>query len=166
MNRWRWALVAALTVPFAAAAFPPLPKPKDNKAADKDVEKAIQGRWEVTGVERGALPGKPVFPAGKLTSTMIVTIKGTEMARTLRIKDRELKAAGAKIKLDARKAPAWFDVSSGKGKVAALTMKGLVKVEGDTMTWTYTTGGGERPKKIDGELGERQLRYTLKRVKP
>jgi uncharacterized protein (TIGR03067 family) len=162
MTRWRWALLLALAVPLAAAAFPPLPKPKENKAAAKDLAKAVQGKWQVTNIERGGALGKGV----KLAYEMTVTIDGEKLARTLKLKDRELKAAAATFVLDATKSPAWFEVKTEVGKVSRLTMKGVVKVDGDKMIWTYTTGNGERPKKIDGDLGEREYRYTLKRVKP
>lgn len=166
MNRWRWALLVALAVPFGAAAFPPLPKPRENKAAALALDKALQGRWEVSKIERGGAAGK----AMNLAYSMTLTIKGSEMARTLKIKDRELKAAGAKITLDAGKRPAWFDISPVGGKVGAKgaigSLLGVVKVSGDTMTWTYAAAGGPRPTTIDGKLGERQYRYTLRRVKP
>jgi uncharacterized protein (TIGR03067 family) len=162
MSRWRWVLLLALAVPPGAAAFPPLPKPKENKAAAKDLAKAVQGKWQVTGIERGGAAGK----GAKVPYQMTVTIDGEKLARTLKLKDKELKAVASTFVLDTTKSPAWFEVKSELGKVSRVTMKGVVKVDGDRMIWTYTTGNGERPKKIDGELGEREFRYTLKRVKP
>src|SRR5262249_34842597 len=164
MTRGRWALFVARGVPLAAAAFPPLPKPKEKKATAKDIEKALQGSWEVTRIERGGAKGAAKLPA---TATMTLTIKGTDLTRSLWMKDRELKAAPGTIKLDASKSPAWFDVPWGKGRVSTVAnMKGRVRVDGDTMTWPYTLGGENRPTKIDGALAARQYRYTLKRVKP
>lgn len=154
------ALVAAIALP--AGAYPPVPKAKDKKPDAKEIAKAIQGTWEVTKIERAgaAMP--------KINYTMTVKIDGTSMTQIAHLQGRELKLADATFSLDARKSPPTFEVkqpATAAGRPEYVRMKGVLKVEGDVMTWVYVTAKGEMPTKIEGELGELQFRYTLKRVK-
>jgi uncharacterized protein (TIGR03067 family) len=162
VSRWRWPLVLALAVPVAAAAFPPLPKPKDKPAAAKDLRTAIQGRWDVVKLERGGT-GRA---AGEMPKPQVrFKFDGAKVTRTATSGDRKSDVS-LTLELDAKKSPAWLDLTAGDGPASRRPLRGVVKVDGDRMVWVYTTGGGKRLDKVDGELPARYFRYTLKRVKP
>jgi uncharacterized protein (TIGR03067 family) len=157
--RSRLPLALAAGLALAAAGFAPLPRPKDKKADPKDAAKAIQGTWELTGVERA---GRNLqMPAGYK-----MTIKITEKGFTQHIsfKGTERETPEADITVNAAKSPPWFDVTN-KG-AATTRMKGVYKVDGDKLVLVYATAKADRPEKVEGELAQSQMRMTLKRVKP
>src|SRR5262245_9765358 len=111
MSRCCTALLLALAVSLGASAFPPVPKPKENKAADRDLAKAIQGTWEVTKIERGS--GKNQSPAGLV---LRLAIDGEKLTQHSTINGREQSALPSRFVMDAKKRPATFEMKYSRGK--------------------------------------------------
>jgi uncharacterized protein (TIGR03067 family) len=160
MSRGCWPLMVALAVPVAAAAFPPVPKPKD-KAAAKDLRKALQGTWEVVKIERGS--SKVGLPKGYV---LRMTIDGEKLTQTTSINGREGRSVLQAFVVDTKQRPAPFELTYTLGKAREVKIRGILTVEGDRMIWAYATGEGARPTKIDADPGAMQHRFTFKRVKP
>jgi len=160
VSRPCWPLMVALAVPVAAAAFPPVPKPKD-KGTAKDLPKALQGTWEVVKVERGS--GKTGLPKGYV---LRMTIDGQKLTQITLIKGKEGRSSVQTFVVDTKQLPASFEVTYTAGKAREMKIRGILTVEGDRMVWAYASGEGARPTKIDAELGAMQHRFTFKRVKP
>jgi uncharacterized protein (TIGR03067 family) len=126
--------------------------------ASKDPPKkdppALVGEWAAeSAVEQGRAIALPpgtgwVFTADRKS---VLTLGG---------------AAGsfeATYKADATKAPAEVDVSDGpKGK----PLRGIFKVEGDTLTVCLVEGDADRPTAFESAAGSKTILITLKRVKP
>src|SRR5262245_17178866 len=103
--------VLPLFLGLTAGAYPPVPRPRENKAPANDLAKALQGTWEVTAIERGTVGGKG--GVAKLPYEITMVIDGAKLTRTINLKGRELKMA-LTIALDAKKSPAWFDLRPEK----------------------------------------------------
>src|SRR5262245_36756806 len=150
---------------FAPAPQVRAPRPGDLRAALKKLE----GTWErrtlssrkAKGGARGGFGGR----AGVTTSTTQVRIQGDRWT-TLRTSRGEARpTATYKMVLNAAKDPMWLDLVPEVGDLP--TMSGIVKVEGDTVTFCYTTAASEGiPRPAAFERGENHLIMTLKRVAP
>ena len=100
----------------------------DGKKDDQKDDKArLQGEWPVVSLE----------VSGKKSDGL----KGKKLV----VKEDEWTAPGGlkfKIKLDTTKNPKQIDHTSEDGKV---TLLGIYKIEGDTLTLCQSRVGGERP---------------------
>lgn len=115
-------------------------------AGDKGAPK-IEGAWNVTG---GTFDGKkiPDEAFAKLNATL--TFKEGKYISTIMGKQDE---SGTYV-LDAKKTPAHMDLTILEGKDKGKMQVGLVKVEGDTMTFVVAKPGiKERPKDLEGGEG-------------
>jgi uncharacterized protein (TIGR03067 family) len=65
------------------------------------------------------------------------------------------------IKIDPAKKPKEIDVAPAKEKV----MKGLYKIDGDTMTVIFSKPGGDRPKEFKTKEGSGEMLLVYKRIK-
>jgi uncharacterized protein (TIGR03067 family) len=134
-------LVLAVTVAAPAA--------KDGK---KDLP-GLVGEW---AAESAVVRGKPDNPPPGTTWTFTADGKSV-----LRVGDGNGEVAGT-YKADPKKDPAEVDITAGpKGG----PVKGLYKVEGDTLTLCLVTDGEERPKKIESPADSKAIVITFKRVK-
>jgi uncharacterized protein (TIGR03067 family) len=155
--RLPFALAAGLAL--LAAGFAPIPPAKDKKP-EKKANSSIQGTWELTGLERGG-GGNLKMPAN-YKMTLKITEKG--FAQSIALKGQERDTPEADLKLDTKKTPPWFDVTTKGAKAAR--MQGVYKVDGDKLVLTYAPLKGTRPEKVEGDLGQGHMRMTLKRVRP
>jgi uncharacterized protein (TIGR03067 family) len=148
---------------LAGAAFPPVPKAKENNVTAGELPKELQGNWEVTLLERTGPTGKV---ASKPPYKFTLTFDGKNLDRKLVLQGKELKGVSSTYTLDTTKSPPWIDVKTETSTAGQVSVtKGIVKVDGDTMTWYYASGTGYRPKRFDADLGNLQYRYTLRRLK-
>ena len=136
--------VLALAVTLAAPA-------KDGK---KD-QPSLVGEW---AAETATVGGKPENPPPGTTWTF--TADGKSVLNV-----GGGKAEGgldAKYTTDAKKDPAQVDISEGpKG----MPMKGIYKVDGDTLTLCLVQEGQERPTAFESPAGSMAILITLKRAK-
>jgi uncharacterized protein (TIGR03067 family) len=134
-----------LTLALAVAA----PTTKDAK---KDAP-SIVGEWLAESAIESGKPDPP--PPGTTWTFMadgksIITIGGA--------KGRDESSYTTDPKID----PPWLDVAASKGAAA---MKGIYKVEGDTLTLCLIDGPGDRPTKFESPAGSVFAVFTLMRVK-
>jgi uncharacterized protein (TIGR03067 family) len=135
--------VLALTIVVAA------PATKDGK---KDPPSLV-GEW---AAETAVVGGKPENPPPGTTWTFTADGKSV-----LTIPGGAGPGAGT-FTTDVKKDPATVDISDGpKGK----PMKGIYKVEGDTLTLCLVQDGDERPTALESPAGSKAILITLKKVK-
>lgn len=125
----------------------------DDKANEADL-KAMVGKWKV---EKATLGGMDL----------------TDMVKTLTLELQpggkwkmmygEEKADGT-VTVDASKTPKELDVKTESGTEKGKTMKGIYKIDGDTMTVAYHVGGDERPKGFNAK-SDTLLLIVYKRIK-
>ena len=135
-------LVLAIAVAAPASKNPPKKDPP-----------ALVGEWAgESGVENGRAL---TLPAG---TNWVFTADGKSVL-TLGGGAGSFEAT---YKADATKAPAELDVSDGfKGK----PLRGIFKVEGDTLTVCLVEGDADRPTAFESAAGSKGILLTLKRVK-
>jgi len=135
--------VLALAVTLAAPA-------KDGK---KDAPSLV-GEW---AAETATIGGKPENPPPG--TTWAFTADGKSV---LQVGDKAVGGMDAKYTTDAKMDPAQVDIAEGpKGK----PMKGIYKVDGDTLTLCLVQDGQERPTAFESPAGSMAIVITLKRVK-
>jgi len=137
---------ALLALAVAVAA----PGPKDPPKKDSP---AIAGEWAgESAVEKGRPIRLPPGTAWTFTADgkSVLTLGGGAGS------------TDATYKADTTKAPAELDVSDGpKGK----PLRGIFKVEGDTLTVCLVEGDADRPTAFESAAGSKAILITLKRVK-
>jgi uncharacterized protein (TIGR03067 family) len=113
----------------------------------KDKEIKIDGSWTATG---GNFNGKKipddVFP--KIMAT--ISFKDGKYSSTVMGKEEE----SGSYTVDAKKKPAHVDLTITAGKDKGKTQVGLVKIDGDVMTFANAKPGSkDRPKDFEGGDG-------------
>jgi len=68
-------------------------------------------------------------------------IDGVKVTRTATAGDKKSDDL-LTLELDAKKSPAWFDLTGEDGPGSRRPLRGVVKVDGDRMVWVYTTSPG------------------------
>ncbi len=117
----------------------------------------IQGRWQLVQYQ---LNGKSM-PQTTIDN-LSITIEGSE----LHIESKSAKKITATyaFQFDPSKTPAAFDFTS-KTAPSAVKFSGILKVEGDLMTFTFTRGdGAERPKQFDVPADFRGYLWQMRRM--
>lgn len=159
-------LLVGLAALVVAAGFAPAPRPKPDRKMDlKELVKKLQGTWEIVGLERNAA-GK----GGKSTarSSLRFRFEGQRWSYTTANNMRVAGALpGGELKLDTSKSPPAMDLvrTALPGQTGPpAVMRGIVKVEGDTIKFCYSLASEkDRPTSFD-KLGANQILMTLKRA--
>jgi uncharacterized protein (TIGR03067 family) len=125
----------------------------DDKANEADL-KAMVGKWKVQKAELG---GNDITEMTKTLTLELMPGGKWKMAY-----GDEL--ATGTVSLDASKKPRELDVKSETGPQKGMTMKGIYKLDGDTMTVCYDAGGTTRPKAFESKEAT-QLLIVYKREK-
>jgi uncharacterized protein (TIGR03067 family) len=137
--------VLALAVTLAA------PAAKDGK---KDPPSLV-GEWAAeTAVVGGKLDNPPPGTTWTFTADgkSVLQVGGGQAAG----------GSDAKYTTDAKKDPAQVDISDGpKGR----SVKGIYKVEGDTLMLCLVQDGDKRPTAFESAAGSKAILITLKKVK-
>ena len=172
------ALIGLTTITSAAPApvYREPPKPKT-----PDVYALMQGTWEIQQNVNPAFKGRMVA-VNRMRQQ--IRIQGTTWASIFNNNGTEIESTKYQIVLDPKAAPATLDLKhanqvmmqGGLGAVVMVdqvAMKGVVKVEGDTLTFCYVYGhnqAAERPRQfvVGNQVmanGMVAMTMTLKRVK-
>jgi uncharacterized protein (TIGR03067 family) len=139
-------VLIALSVAVAA------PAPKE---ADKKDPPSLVGEW---AAETAVVGGKREDPPPG--TTWAFTADGKSV---LKVGAQAAGGLDATYKADRKADPATVDISAGpKGT----PMKGIYRVEGDTLTLCLTQEGDDRPKAFESPAASKAILITLKRVKP
>ncbi len=113
---------------------------------------SLVGEWTAeTAVENGRPANPPPGTTWSFTADgkSVFTIGG-------------MGATESKYTVDAKKTPAELDVSDGpKGKA----LRGIYKVEADTLTLCLAEGDAERPKAFESAAASKVILITLARIK-
>jgi uncharacterized protein (TIGR03067 family) len=127
------------------------PATKETPAKDPPT---LVGEWAGATGLRGGKPDNP--PPG---TTLTFTADG----KLLMKEGGDSKAEEGTYSADPKKAPAELDITPG-GTEKAPTIRGIYKVEGDTLTICLAIGG-ERPTEFASPPGSENMLVTLKRAK-
>jgi uncharacterized protein (TIGR03067 family) len=142
-------LLVTLALAVGAPGGKDAPKKDVTIVGDWNGEKAVSG-----GKER------PV-PEGGVTITF--TADGKFVVR----EGKREKAERGTYTTDTKKDPAEIDITPPPDKGERGVIKGIFKVDGDTLTLCFVGGkeDAERPTKFESPEGSRQMLMTLKRAK-
>jgi uncharacterized protein (TIGR03067 family) len=178
------ALVGLATISFAFAPAPVYREPP--KPAVPEIYAAMQGTWEINQTVNNLMMRKRVGIAIPRIQQQI-RIQGSTWAYIYNNNGVETESTKYEIVLDPKASPATLDLKQnqnvvflvgmpggGQAMVEQIAMKGIVKVEGDTLTFCYVYGhqqNAERPKQFFA--GKKQvmpngvtaMTMTLKRAK-
>ncbi|HJZ93980.1 MAG TPA: TIGR03067 domain-containing protein [Gemmataceae bacterium] len=147
-------LVAATLGLLVATAWgdaaPKLPK------EDKDDLKKLQGDWTFTAWETG---GRAL--AKEALETAKWTVKGDKYTFEMGGVEEE-----GTIKFDSAKKPATIDLAITSGNDAGKNQVGIVRIDGDTVTFCFARPGAEdRPTEFKTTADDNHILVTVKRVK-
>jgi uncharacterized protein (TIGR03067 family) len=124
------------------------PKPEEVR---KDLD-ALKGTWTITKLERD---GEELLPVGVRLEAQF----GESELSSPNIK--------ASYKLDPSRTPKAIDLSYTEGPAAGQTVKGIYKLEGDTLAICRPLPAtDERPKEFSAAAGSGRMLLLFKRSKP
>ena len=126
----------------------------DDKANAADL-KAMVGKWKI---EKAVLSGKDITDVIK-DAKFEITDGGKYTLEFGAEKD-----AGT-FTVDASKKPRQLDVKPSAGPLKDKVMKGIYKIDGDSMTICYEHAGGDHPKAFESKEGTNDLLIVYKRMK-
>jgi uncharacterized protein (TIGR03067 family) len=146
----------ALLLAVVSLAFAPAPFPKQGDPNKEDLKK-MQGSWTTV---RRTYGGKPMTGRGEMT----VVISGD---RVKYLVDGMVRTEWI-ITLDAKKQPKIFDRKKVSGAGAGQILRGVYRLEGDTLSTCYCQERGvslERPTDLEGAKAGEWL-HVMRRKKP
>jgi uncharacterized protein (TIGR03067 family) len=116
----------------------------------------LKGKWQmVSRVEDGVASDEDLIKRR--------TITFEEGRYTVR--DADAVYAKATYKIDVTKTPIWFDITHASGPNKGRVERGIIKVEGDTMTFCLGPPGGNHPAEFTSPKGQDNVLVVYKRVK-
>jgi len=124
------------------------------KDAPKKDPPSIVGEWVGESGIRGGKPDNP--PSG-------TTITFTKDGKVLMKEGGDDKSHETTYTADPKKDPAEIDIVPPAGEKGP-AMVGIYKIEGDTLTLCFSTGG-DRPKAFESPAGSQVMLVTCKRAK-
>ena len=174
--RFFLSLALGLAMAATSSAFAPAPVFREPpKPKVPEIFAAIQGTWDYT------LNARMAFPRGGLVRTMRVRIQDDTWTYIYIANGVEREGAKFRIVLDPKQSPPTLDLENTaamnqprlvNGRVAQFVMKGIVKVEGDTLMYCYVGGHDQnttRPRQFEIDRlmpnGGSSMMMTLQRVK-
>jgi uncharacterized protein (TIGR03067 family) len=125
-------------------------------AQDKKELGKLDGKWEAVSV---TVDGKAQEPE-ELKDRFLV-IKGDKAMFLYKDKER----GTATLKIDPGKSPAHIDFTYEDGAAKGATLKGICKIEGDTMTVCYGGFNKDRPTEFASKPGSGNILIVQKRTR-
>ena len=122
--------------------------------ADKKELEKFQGKWATASV---TVDGE----AEDAIMDRFLAIKGDKAT----FLDKNKETGTGSIKLDPGKSPAHLDFTYEDGPAKGTTLKGIYKIEGDTMTLCLGGIGKDRPTEFASKPGSGTILIVQKRVK-
>ena len=119
--------------------------------AVKKFKEALQGKWQMTARIEDGVPSE-----AELIKNRTVVFEGDNYT----VQDGGKVISELSYKVDPAKKPAWFDVTPKDGTPA----KGIIKIDGDTLTFCVVNDG-DRPSDFKSERGGERLLVEFKKVK-
>ena len=180
-------LVALIGLTTISSAFAPAPVYREPpKPKVPEVYALMQGTWEIQqNVNNNALLMRRGIAARRMQQK--IRIQGTTWGYIFNNNGTEIESTKYQIVLDPKASPATLDLKQSNQNVVFLggmpgggmvmveqvAMRGIVKVDGDTLTFCYVSGyqaNAERPKQFFAgnqimPNGVTAMTMTLKRVK-
>jgi uncharacterized protein (TIGR03067 family) len=145
---------SALLVGLALTVAAPAPKETPKKEAP-----GIVGSWSLEKMEFGGMP-LPAGAAGQGDLALTFNQDGTVVAT----KGGKVEPGPATYSHDPKKSPAEFDLTEGRGGGKDMTIRGIYKIEGETLTLCMSPMG-ERPTKFESPAGGQTIMMVFKRFK-
>ena len=124
------------------------------EGADKKELKKFQGKWATASI---TVDGE----AEDEVKERFLAIKGDKA--TFLYEDKE-RGTGS-MKLDPGKSPPHLDFTYEDGPAKGMTLKGIYKFEGDTLTFCYGGFGKDRPTEFASKAGSGVILIVQKRAK-
>lgn len=146
---------SALLIGLALTVAAPAPKETPKKEAP-----GIVGSWNLEKAELGgmALPVPPGAGLGDLSLTF------NEDGTVIATKGGKQEPDKTTYTHDAKKSPAEIDISETRGMGKDMIIKGIYKIDGETLTLCMSPLG-ERPTKFESPAGAQIIMMTFKRMK-
>ena len=119
--------------------------------AVKRFKESLQGKWQMTSRVRDGVPSE-----AELVKNRTVTFEGDKYT----VRDGDKIVGELSYKVDPAKMPALFDVTPNNADYA----KGIIKLEGDTLTFCVASEG-DRPSDFKSERGDERILVEFKKVK-
>ena len=119
--------------------------------AVKRFKESLQGKWQMTSRVQDGVPSE-----AELVKNRTVTFEGDKYT----VRDGERIVGELSYKVDPAKKPAWFDVTPNNADYA----KGIIKLEGDSLTFCVASEG-DRPSDFKSERGDERILVEFKKVK-
>jgi uncharacterized protein (TIGR03067 family) len=117
------------------------------------MEHPLKGQWQMTSRIESGVPTAP-----EVIENRTITFDGDKYT----VRDGEKVFAEVAYELDLTKKPVWLDITFIFPK--ADPDKGIIKVEGDTLTFCLAFGG-VRPDDFKSDKGDGRILVVYKRIK-
>src|SRR5262249_32772913 len=118
--------------------------------------KELQGKWLPVSI---TVDGKTADQDEIKDRSMVV--KGSKATAMYKDKER----GTASLKVDRSKTPAHIDTTYEDGPAKGTALKGIYKIEGDTLTICYGGIAMERPTEFESKPGSGTMLFVQKRAK-
>jgi uncharacterized protein (TIGR03067 family) len=124
--------------------------------AIKQFVEGLKGEWQMTSrIDDGEASEE------KLIKNRTITFEADRYT----VRDEGKVAIEATYNVDPSKKPVWFDVTLTSGRSKGNMERGIIKIEGDVLTFCLAEDKSPRPSEFKSKKGDDLLLVTYKRVK-